>query len=169
MKLDNLLVVIAATTLLTIATIAANQILLPLTQQEAVAQNATTTNQTQAAMAAITQADLDSIADDLAAATEALLSNDTTDAYNTVNSIDHKLFDTANDQGEQNIKPLMQIFKPLQDNIDSTRDALRNNDTANALQLLNSTDSELLKITPQPPVEESQEEEEAATAGNSTE
>jgi hypothetical protein len=166
MKLDNLLVVIAATTLLTIATIAANQILLPLTQQEAVAQN---TNQTQAAMAAITQADLDSIADDLAAATEALLSNDTTDAYNTVNSIDHKLFDTANDQGEQNIKPLMQIFKPLQDNIDSTRDALRNNDTANALQLLNSTDAELLKITPQPPVEESQEEEEAATAGNSTE
>jgi hypothetical protein len=169
MKLDNLLVVIAATTLLTIATIAANQMLLPLTQQEAVAQNATTTNQTQAAMAAITQTDLDSIADDLAAATEALLSNDTTDAYNTVNSIDHKLFDTANDQGEQNIKPLMQIFKPLQDNIDSTRDALRNNDTANALQLLNSTDSELLKITPQPPVEESQEEEEAATAGNSTE
>ncbi|MFZ0741832.1 MAG: hypothetical protein WAM54_09590 [Nitrososphaeraceae archaeon] len=98
MKLDNLLIVIAATTLLTIATIAANQMLLPLTQQEAVAQNTTTTNQTQAAMAAITQADLDSIADDLAAATEALLSNDTTDAYNTVNSIDHKLFDTANDQ-----------------------------------------------------------------------
>jgi hypothetical protein len=169
MKLDNLLVVIAATTLLTIAIIAANQMLLPLAQQEAVAQNATTTNQTQAAMAAITQADLDSIADDLAAATEALLSNDTTDAYNTVNSIDHKLFDTANDQGEQNIKPLLQIFKPLQDNIDSTRDALRNNDTANALQLLNSTDAELLKITPQSPVEESQEEEEAATVGNSTE
>ena len=59
----------------------------------------------------------------------------------------------------------MQIFKPLQDNIDSTRDALRNNDTANALQLLNSTDAELLKITPQPPVEESQEEEEANTGG----
>ena len=58
MKLDNLLVVIAATTFLTIATIAANQMLLPLTQQEAVAQNATTTNQTQSAMAAITQADL---------------------------------------------------------------------------------------------------------------
>ena len=99
------------------------------------------------------------------AATEALQSNDTTDAYNTVNSIDHKLFDTANDQGEQNIKPLMQIFKPLQDNIDSTRDALRNNDTANALQLLNSTDAELLKITPQPPVEESQEAEEGSNSG----
>ena len=55
----------------------------------------------------------------------------------------------------------MEIFKPLQDNIDSARDALRNNDTANALQLLNSTDSELLKITPQPPAEETEGEEEA--------
>jgi hypothetical protein len=159
MKLDNLLVVIAAATLLTIGTIAANQMPLPLTQQEAVAQNTTITNQTQAAMANLTQADLDSIADDLAAATEALLSNDTTEAYNTVNSVESELFDIANDQGEQNTKTLMQIFKPLQDNIDSTRDALRNNDTANALQLLNSTDAELLKITPQLPAEEGQEEE----------
>jgi hypothetical protein len=31
--------------------------------------------------------------------------------------------------------------------IDSTRDALRNNDTAKALQQLNTADTELLKIT----------------------
>lgn len=156
MKLDNLLVLIAAT-LLTITTTVANQMLLPLIQQDAVAQNATATNQTnqtQAALSALTQADLESVADDLAAATDALQANDTTEAYNAVNSIDHDLFDTVNDQGEQNIKPLMEIFKPLQDNIDSARDALRNNDTANALQLLNSTDAELLKITPQLPAEE---------------
>ena len=156
MKLDNLLVLIAAT-LLTITTTVANQMLLPLIQQNAVAQNATATNQTnqtQAAMSNLTQADLESVADDIAAATEALTSNDTTEAYNTVNSIDHELFDIANDQGEQNVKPLMQLFKPLQDNIDSARDALRNNDTANALQLLNSTDAELFKITPQLPAEE---------------
>jgi Na+/phosphate symporter len=161
MKLDNLLVLIAAT-LLTITTTTANQMLLPLIQQDAVAQNATATNQTnqtQAAMSNLTQADLESVADDIAAATEALTSNDTTDAYNTVNSIDQKLFNTANDQGEQNIKPLMEIFKPLQDNIDSARDALRNNDTANALQLLNSTDAELIKMTPQVPAEEQEEEE----------
>jgi Na+/phosphate symporter len=161
MKLDNLLVLIAAT-LLTITTTAANQMLLPLIQQDAVAQNATATNQTnqtQAAMSNLTQADLESVADDIAAATEALTSNDTTEAYNTVNSIDQKLFNTANDQGEQNIKPLMEIFKPLQDNIDSARDALRNNDTANALQLLNSTDAELIKMTPQVPAEEQEEEE----------
>jgi hypothetical protein len=159
MKLDNLLVVIAATTLLTIATIAANQMLLPLTQQEAVAQNTTTTNQTQATMANLTQADFESVTDNLNAASEALQDNDTTEAYDTVNSVESELFDIANDQGEQNTKTLMQIFKPLQDNIDSTRDALRNNDTANALQLLNSTDAELLKITPQLPAEEGQEEE----------
>ena len=156
MKLDNLLVLIAAT-LLTITTTVANQMLLPLIQQDAVAQNATATNQTnqtQAALSALTQADLESVADDLAAATDALQANDTTEAYNAVNSIDHDLFDTVNDQGEQNIKPLMEIFKPLQDNIDSARDALRNNDTANALQLLNSTDAELLRITPQLPAEE---------------
>jgi hypothetical protein len=161
MKLDNLLVLIAAT-LLTITTTTANQMLLPLIQQDAMAQNATATNQTnqtQAAMSNLTQADLESVADDIAAATEALTSNDTTDAYNTVNSIDQKLFNTANDQGEQNIKPLMEIFKPLQDNIDSARDALRNNDTANALQLLNSTDAELIKMTPQVPAEEQEEEE----------
>ena len=157
MKLDNLLVMMVAATLLTIATTAANQILLPLPQQEAIAQNTTVTNQTnqtQTALASLTQADLESVADDLAAATDALQANDTTEAYNAVNSIDHDLFDTVNDQGEQNIKPLMEIFKPLQDNIDSARDALRNNDTANALQLLNSTDAELLKITPQLPAEE---------------
>ena len=161
MKLDNLLVLIAAT-LLTITTTAANQMLLPLIQQDAVAQNATSTNQTnqtQAAMSNLTQADLESVADDIATAIEALMSNDTTEAYNTVNSIDQNLFNTANDQGEQNIKPLMEKFKPLQDNIDSARDALRNNDTANALQLLNSTDAELIKMTPQVPAEEQEEEE----------
>jgi hypothetical protein len=158
MKLDNLLGVIATTTLLTIATITANQMLLPLTQQEVVAQNTTTTNQTQAAMANLTQADFESVTDNLDAASEALQANDTTEAYDAVNSVESELFNIANDQGEQNIKPLMQIFKPLQDNIDSTRDALRNNDTANALQFLNSTDAELLKITPQPPDDESQEE-----------
>jgi hypothetical protein len=161
MKLNNLLVLIAAT-LLTITTTAANQMLLPLMQQDAVAQNATATNQTnqtQAAMSNLTQADLESVADDIAAATEALMSNDTTEAYNTVNSIDQSLFNTANDQGEQNVKPLMEIFKPLQDNIDSARDALRNNDTANALQLLNSTDAELIKMTPQVSAEEQEDEE----------
>jgi hypothetical protein len=52
----------------------------------------------------------------------------------------------------------MQQFKPLQDSIDSTRDALRNNDTAKALQQLNTADTGLLKITQQLPPEEQEEE-----------
>jgi hypothetical protein len=80
-----------------------------------------------------------------------------------VNSVESELFEIATDQGEQNIKTLMQIFKPLQDSIDSTRDALRNNDTTNALQQLNSTNGELLKITQKLPAEGEQEEEEEET------
>ena len=77
-----------------------------------------------------------------------------------MNSVENELFEIATDQGEQNMKTLMQIFKPLQDSVDSARDALRNNDTTNALQQLNSTDVELLKITQQLPAEGEQEDEE---------
>ena len=178
------MVVIAATTLLLI-TIAATQVLLPIMQQEAVAQNTTTTatnqtipsslqmqnqtmtNQTQgggeataAAMANLTQADFESVIDNLNSASEALQANDTTEAYDAVNSVENELFEIATDQGERNMKTLMQIFKPLQDSVDSARDALRNNDTTNALQQLNSTDVELLKITQQLPAEGEQEDEE---------
>jgi hypothetical protein len=48
---------------------------------------------------------------------------------------------------------------PLQDSIDSTRDALRNNDTVKALQQLNTADVELLKITQQLPPGEQEGEE----------
>jgi hypothetical protein len=68
------------------------------------------------------------------------------------------LFGLANDQGEQNMKAGMQQFKPLQDSIDSTRDALRNNDTVKALQQLDTADVELLKITQQLPSGEEGEE-----------
>src|SRR5215207_3873424 len=174
MKSDKILVVIAATTLLTIAaTTAATQILSVL-QQEAAAQNTTmanqtippTENQTQgggaivAATANLTQADFESVIDNLNSASEALQANDTTEAYDAVNSVENELFEIATDQGEQNMKTLMQIFKPLQDSVDSARDALRNNDTTNTLQQLNSTDVELLKITQQLPAEGEQEDEE---------
>ena len=77
-----------------------------------------------------------------------------------MNSVENELFEIATDQGEQNMKTLMQKFKPLQDSIDSARYALRNNDTTNALQHLNSTDVELLKITQQLPAEGEKEDEE---------
>jgi hypothetical protein len=169
------IVVVVATVLAT--TMAATQILLPpLLQQEAAAQNATTTttnqtagNQTQggggAAMANLTQADFGPVTDNLNTARESLQTNDTTAAYDAVNSAGSGLFGLANDQGEQNMKAVLQQFKPLQDSIDSTRDALRNNDTAKTLQQLNTADVELLKITQQLPSGEEEGEEEEEEEG----
>jgi hypothetical protein len=171
MKSNRVLIAIVAA-IVVVTTIAATQTL-PLLQQEAVAQNATTTtnqtagNQTQgggaaatrAAIGNLTQADFGSLRDNLNTARESLQTNDTTAAYDAINSADNELFGLANDQGEQNMKALMQQFKPLQDSIDSTRDALSNNDTVKALQQLDTADVELLKITQQlPPGEEEGEE-----------
>ena len=148
------IVVVVATVLAT--TMAATQILLPpLLQQEAAAQNATTTttnqtagNQTQgggtaatrATMGNLTQADFGPVTDSLNTARESLQTNDTTAAYDAVNSVDSELFRLVSGQGEQNMKAVMQQFKPLQDSIDSTRDALSNNDTVKALQQLDTAE-----------------------------
>lgn len=177
MKSNRVLIAIVVVATVLATTMTATQILLPpLLQQEAAAQNATTTtnqtagNQTQgggaaatarAAIGNLTQADFGPVTDNLNTARESLQTNDTTAAYDAVNSAESELFGLANDQGEQNMKAVMQQFKPLQDSIDSIRDTLRNNDTAKALQQLNTADVELLKITQQlPPGEEEGEEEE---------
>jgi hypothetical protein len=175
MKSNRVLIAIVTAATVLATTMTATQILLPpLLQQEAAAQNATTTtnqtagNQTQgggaaatrAAMGNLTQADFGSFRDNLNTARESLQTNDTTAAYDAINSADNTLFGLANDQGEQNVKALIQQFKPLQDSIDGTRDTLRNNDTAKALQQLNTADVELLKITQKlPPGEQEGEEE----------
>jgi NhaP-type Na+/H+ or K+/H+ antiporter len=179
MKSNRVLIAIVAATFVVTTIVVATQTLLPLLQQEAVAQNATTTtnqtagNQTQggggaaagAAMANLTQADFGPVTDNLNTARESLQTNDTTAAYDAVNSAGSGLFGLANDQGEQNMKAVLQQFKPLQDSIDSTRDALRNNDTAKTLQQLNTADVELLKITQQLPSGEEEGEEEEEEEG----
>jgi hypothetical protein len=152
---------------------AATQIIIPPLQQEAIAQNAsantTTANQSEGnqteggaatAMGNLTQADFGPILDSLNTVRESLQNNDTTAAYDEVNSAGSELFGLANGQGEQNINSLTQQFKPLQDNIDNIRDALRDNDAAKALQQSSTADDELLKITQQLPSEEQGEEEE---------
>jgi hypothetical protein len=119
MKSNRVLIAIVAA-IVVVTTIAATQTL-PLLQQEAVAQNATTTtnqtagNQTQgggtaagAAMATLTQADFGPVTDILNTARESLQTNDTTAAYDAVNSAGSELFGLANDQGEQNMKAVMQ-------------------------------------------------------------
>jgi hypothetical protein len=175
MKSNRVLITIMAATVLAII-MAATQIIIQPFQQEALAQNAsspnttmanqTAGNQTQggaaagAAMGNLTQADFGPVSDSLNTVRESLQDNDTAAAYDEVNSAGSELFGLANDQGEQNMNALTQQFKPLQDNIDSIRDALRDNDTSKALQQLNTTDAELLKITQQLPSEEPEEEQE---------
>ena len=168
MKSNRALITIVTTTILaTTIAFAVTQIPLPLSEQQAVAQNATTTtnqtagNQTQGgeAMANLTQADFGPVRDNLNTARESLQTNDTTAAYDAVNTAGSELFGLANDQGEQNMEAVMQQFKPIRDSIDSTRDALRNGDTVQALQQLNTADEELLKITQQLPPEEEEEGE----------
>ena len=153
MKSNRVLIaIVVVATVLATTIVATTQIqLLPLLQQEAVAQNATTTNQTAALPTNLTSSDIDPVRDSLSTARESLQNNDTTAAYSAVDSADSELFGLANGHGEQ--------FKPLQDSIDSTRDALRNNDTAKAIQQLNTADVELLKVTQQLPAEGDQEEE----------
>jgi hypothetical protein len=170
MKSNRVLATIMVATVLA-TTMVATQIilLLPSLQQEAVAQNVSSTNTTMAnqtagnqtqgatagvAMGNLTQADFGPVSDSLNTIRESLQNNDTTEAYDEVNSAGSELFGLANDQGEQSMKALMQQFKPLQDNIDSIRDALRGNDAVKALQQLNTADAELLKITLQLPSEE---------------
>ena len=168
MESDRVLTTIMAATVLAI-TMVATQIIIPPLQQEAIAQNASSGNATMAnqtsgaAIGNLTQADFGPISDSLNTIRESLQNNETTAAYDEVNSAGSELFGLASDQGEQNINALMQQFKPLQDNIDSIRDALRDNDTSKALQQLNTTDSELLKITQQLPSEEPEEEQEEET------
>src|SRR5919112_3662826 len=167
MKSNRALITILATTVLA-TTIAFVVTQIPLLDQQAVAQNATASttnhtagNQTQGGgpMANLTQADFGPVRDNLNTARESLQTNDTTAAYDAVNTAGSELFGLANDQGEQNMKAVMQQFKPIQDSIDSTRDALRNGDTVQALQQLNTADEELLKITQQLPPEEEEEGE----------
>jgi hypothetical protein len=57
--------------------------------------------------------------DNLNLASEALQTNGTTESYDVVNSVENELFEIATDQGEQNMNTLIQIFKPLQDSVDS--------------------------------------------------
>jgi hypothetical protein len=111
-------------------------------------------------MGNLTQADFGPVTDNLNTARESLQTNDTTAAYDAVNSAESELFGLASGQGEQNMKALMQQFKPLQDTIDSTRDALTNNDTVKTLQQLDTADVELLKITQKLPSGEEEGEEE---------
>ena len=125
-------------------------------QTGSVMQNQTTGNQTQAGgamggniMANFIPSDLDPVTDNLNTAREALQNNDTTEAFNALSSVRNELFALTNDMEPGQITVLYQTLSPLQAQIDQAQDGLQRNDLPNALEALNSADSELLKLTEQ--------------------
>lgn len=125
-------------------------------QTGSVIQNQTTGNQTQAGgamggniMANFIPSDLDPVTDNLNTAREALQNNDTTEAFNALSSVRNELFALTNDMEPGQITVLYQTLSPLQAQIDQAQDGLQRNDLPNALEALNSADSELLKLTEQ--------------------
>ena len=125
-------------------------------QTGSVMQNQTTGNQTQTGgamggniMANFIPSDLDPVTDNLNTAREALQNNDTTEAFNALSSVRNELFALTNDMEPGQITVLYQTLNPLQAQIDQAQDGLQRNDLPNALEALNSADSELLKLTEQ--------------------
>jgi hypothetical protein len=125
-------------------------------QTGSVMQNQTTGNQTQTGgamggniMANFIPSDLDPVTDNLNTAREALQNNDTTEAFNALSSVRNELFALTNDMEPGQITVLYQTLDPLQAQIDQAQDGLQRNDLPNALEALNSADSELLKLTEQ--------------------
>ena len=125
-------------------------------QTGSVMQNQTTGNQTQTGgamggniMANFIPSDLDPVTDNLNTAREALQNNDTTEAFNALSSVRNELFALTNDMEPGQMTVLYQTLNPLQAQIDQAQDGLQRNDLPNALEALNSADSELLKLTEQ--------------------
>ena len=125
-------------------------------QTGSVMQNQTTGNQTQTGgamggniMANFIPSDLDPVTDNLNTAREALQNNDTAEAFNALSSVRNELFALTNDMEPDQRTVLYQTLNPLQAQIDQAQDGLQRNDLPNALEALNSADSELLKLTEQ--------------------
>lgn len=145
------------------------------TFQGAVAQNNTTnttniiSNQTNgianqtgggaAALANLTQTDLESITEDLGQARQALQNNDTSGVLDELSSASEELFQVISGQFDpDHMTAISEQFKPLQTHIDQARAAALKNDHTQTLEEINSADSELLKITQELPASEEEED-----------
>ncbi len=128
--------------------------------------NQTITNQTEggggaAALANITQTDLESITEDLGQARQALQNNDTNGVLDELSSASEELFQVISGQFDpDHMTAIAEQFEPLQTHMDQARGAALKNDNTQTLEEINSADSELLKITQELPASEEEEEEE---------
>jgi ABC-type Na+ efflux pump permease subunit len=128
--------------------------------EESAAQNATSiANQTAGAqLANLTQADFETLRENLASAREGLQGDENEAAFTALSSANNDLFGIIDSQGEDRIKALAGQLNPIQTSLDKAQDAIRNNDNSTALNALNSADTELLKLTQQLPADEDDDE-----------
>jgi hypothetical protein len=126
---------------------------------EVLGQNATTTaNQTGTAMANQTATGLgnltsewfEGVESDISAARDAVHSENLLEAYSAISDADVTLFAIATDPNAgAPMIVLIEKFKPLDDPLTGALVALANNDSAKALQEINTADAELLKLNQQ--------------------
>jgi hypothetical protein len=112
--------------------------------------NQTSTNQTETAAlsANLTQADFESLKQDLTEARQALENNDTTAILDELNSASGELFQVISNQFDPvNVEGITQEFDPLQTHIDQAQEEALKGDRARTMEEVNAAESELLKIT----------------------
>lgn len=117
-----------------------------------------------AANANLTTADFDATINNLIAARQGIMINDSVSAYDAINAAGASLFLTGSSTtggNESMRKELAKQFTPVQSSLDNTREALRDLNNTQALRSLNSADIRMLSITEElPQVENSDEAEE---------
>jgi hypothetical protein len=108
----------------------------------------TTQGETAAANANMTRADFNSVTENLITARQAILNNDSVSAFNAINTAGSDLFELSQNAavGNETItKKLVSELRPVQNGLGNTRDALRDNNSTQALRSLNSVEVRLLE------------------------
>ena len=102
---------------------------------------------TAALSANLTQADFESLKQDLTEARQALENNDTTAILDELNSASGELFQVISNQFDPvNVEGITQEFDPLQTHIDQAQEEALKGDRARTMEEVNAAESELLKI-----------------------
>jgi hypothetical protein len=106
--------------------------------------------QSAAARANLTSADFSALTDSLITARDGLLRNNSGSAYTAINAAGSGLFlliQSETGSNETLFQQLTKQLQPIQNNLDNAREAMRNENTTQALRNLNNADLRLLGIT----------------------
>jgi hypothetical protein len=119
-------------------------------------------NQTASSAANMTGADFSAVRDSLINARQGIFNNDSSLAYGAINRATSDLFALTQSAGSDNetlTKQLSVELRPIHRSIDLIRDALRDNNSTQALRTLNSADVRLFNVISElPPGEDAEAE-----------